>query len=364
MYKYWILVPLATLLLLELGLRLFWVNPYLLYGGFDQPFRLHEPGLVFYARVDDDLYPGVHRIRFAVDQGRAISGGAKRHGEPRRAMALGGSTTESGLVPEGRRWPDLLHTPAYNFGVAGNSSLDSYHNLKYLLEAGAVDVEDVLIMHAVNDLRSFLAGRMTDIDAWSPEPLANVLGTADQADQPILFGIRVKDSALLSFIRYQSNNLQGRSYYPSYLRQRKAQDGLPELGDEAFGGLMQKVQRELLPRRREIYARIAELARGGKVRLLLLTQPHAYDERFRPHRADLRLFPVYQNHKLNVSQAAGVLDTLNRQTRQLARDLGSRLIDVDACFSGGDLGGWFYDSVHYTPAGSAKLAECVDGGLQ
>jgi hypothetical protein len=227
-----------------------------------------------------------------------------------------------------------------------------------------VDVEDVLIMHAVNDLRSFLAGRMTDIDAWSPEPLANVLSTADQAEQPILFGVRVKDSALLSFIRYQSNNLRGRNYYPSYLRQRRAQDGLPELSDAAFAALMQSVQSDLLPRRREIYVRIAELARGAGARLLLLTQPHAYDERFRPRGADLRLFPVYQDHKLTLTQVASLLDTLNRQTRRLADELEVPLIDVEACFRAGDLASWFYDSVHYTPAGSEKLAGCVDSELR
>ena len=364
MYRYWILVPLGTVLLLELGLRLLWTNPYLLYGGFDQPFRLHEPGLLFYARVDDDLYPGVHRIRFAVDRRRAISAGEEGDRVARRAIALGGSTTESGLVPEGRRWPDLLRSPAYNFGVAGNSSLDSYHNLKYLLETRAVEVDDVLIMHAVNDLRSFLAGRMTEIDEWSPEPLANVLGTADQAEQPILFGLRVKDSALLSFIRYQSNNLRGRSYFPSYLRQRAAQDGLPGLSEESFAALMHAVQSELLPRRRQVYARIAELARGAGARLLLLTQPHAYHERFWPRGVDLRLFPVYQGQKLTLAQAASLLEALNRQTRQLAGDLGAQLIDLDACFDGGDLATWLYDSVHYTPAGSEKLAECVDQGLR
>jgi len=96
--------------------------------------------------------------------------------------------------------------------------------------------------------------------------------------------------------------------------------------------------------------------------VLLLTQPHAYDKRFRPRGGDLRLFPVYQHHKLTLTQAASVLDTLNRQIRQLAEELQVPLIDGAACFDGAHLEAWLYDSVHYTPAGSEKLAGCVDHG--
>jgi hypothetical protein len=74
-------------MLIELGLRLFWANPYLLYAQPNPGFRLHESGLLAYARVDGDLYPGEHRIRFRITPNRA----------------LGGNTTECGLLPEGRR---------------------------------------------------------------------------------------------------------------------------------------------------------------------------------------------------------------------------------------------------------------------
>lgn len=361
LYKYWILLPLTLLLLLELALRLFWVNPYGLYAELHPGFRLHEPGLVAYAKIEGDLYPGDHRIRFAVGADRSVTGTADR--APSGVVALGGSTTECGLLPESGRWPDLLGRPAYNYGVSGNFSLDSFHNLEYLLGVGQPVFDRVLLMHGVNDLGRFLSGGLREFTDWAPRPISNVLADADAADQPLLFGLQVRESALLSFIRYQSNNLKGRNFFPSLQLQWKAQQGLPELEQEGFFALRQRLEREMLPARRQVYEQIAGLARENRVRLLLLTQPHAYGPEYRPAGTELRLFPVYRGHRLSPEQATAAMGLLNDQTRELAADLGVPLIDVAECFSAGDNSSWFYDSVHYTPAGAARFAACVDAGM-
>jgi lysophospholipase L1-like esterase len=358
-YKYWLLLPLGLLLLIELGLRLFWTNPYLLYAQPNPGFRLHEPGLLAYARVDGDLYPGEHRIRFRITPNRALAGTAQQ--APSRGLALGGSTTECGLLPENRRWPDLLARPAHNFGVSGNFSLDSYHNLEFLLETGRPAFDTVLLMHGVNDLGRFLARGLDEFEHWSPRPITNVLVQADAVDQRVLPFLRVRDSALLSFIRYQSNNLKGRSFYRSLQLQRAAQEPLPALGSEAFEALRQRLRSELLPARRQVYRDLARLSKEANLRLLVLTQPHAYAADYRsPGPDDLRLFPVYRGNRLSAAQASTVMDRINGQTRTLAEELGLELVDVDRCFAEGKAGRWFYDSVHYTPAGAERFAACVD----
>ncbi len=358
MYKYWLLLPLGLLLLIELGLRLFWANPYLLYAEPNPAFRLHEPGLLAYARVDGDLYPGAHRIRFRTAPSRALAGTAQQ--ALSGVLALGGSTTECGLLAEGKRWPDLLARPAHNFGVSGNFSLDSYHNLRFLVETGRPAFDTVLLMHGVNDLGRFLARGLEDFERWAPRPITNVLVEADAVNQRLLSLLRVRDSALLSFIRYQSNNLKGRSFYRSLQLQRAAQEPLPELGAEAFEALRQRLDSELLPARRQVYRDLALLSRAANLRLLVLTQPHAYAPGYRPAGPDLRLFPVYRGQRLSPAQASTVMDQINGQTRTLAAELGLELVDVDRCFAEGDSGPWFYDSVHYTPAGAERFAACVD----
>ena len=358
MYKYWLLLPVGLLLLIELGLRLFWANPYLLYAEPNPEIRLHEPGLLAYARVDGDLYPGEHRIRFRIAPSRALAGTAQ--GAPSGVLALGGSTTECGLLPEGRRWPDLLARPAHNYGVSGNFSLDSYHNLQYLLGAGEPAFDTVLLMHGVNDLGRYLSRGLEEFEHWAPRPITNVLVDADAVNQRLLSLVRVRDSALLSFIRYQSNNLRGRNFYPSLKLQRAAQEPLPELESEAFETLQRRLETELLPARRRIYQAFAQLSSDAKLRLKLVTQPHAYAPDYRPPGPDLRLFPVFQRRRLNPVQASAVMEQINGQTRSLAGELDLELVDVARCFSEGDLGPWFYDSVHYTPAGAERFAACVD----
>ncbi len=360
MYKYWLLLPLLCILLIELGLRWLWLNPYSLYAEPHSESRLHEPGLVAYVNVDNDTYPGTHSIRFAINSTKAVSSGPAAN--PGEIIALGGSTTECGLIPEGQRWPDLLDPPAHNFGVSGNTSLDSYQNLKYLLAKGAPKFKTILLMHGVNDLDRFLSRGLEDFNRWEPRPIANVLAMLDSADQQIFSFLRVKDSALLSFIRYYSNNLKGRPFYTPLAKQAAAQAGQAPLSDSGFAGLTQRLRKELLPAREKIYRQLAELCDRAGLDLVLLTQPHAFAADYRPPGPDLRVFPSYHGKLLNTAQTSFVMDLINNQTRSLAAQLDLRLLDADACFTAGNTDLWFFDSVHYTPEGAKQFATCINQG--
>ena len=130
-------------------------------------------------------------------------------------------TTESSLVPEGQRWPDLLNPPAANYGVSGNYLVDSYYNLIYLHNNLDSPPTAVTIMHAVNDLEFFVnrGSQGFDIQNWS-HPLENPLAIFDNTDRQFIPGVRVSDSSVMSLITYLRNNTGARRIIEPYVAQR------------------------------------------------------------------------------------------------------------------------------------------------
>lgn len=353
-----IVAPMLLVLSAEVALRVFWTNPYLLHNDHPHYTRLYPAKFSGHARADG-LYAGGGRVRFAVDESHAIGNGRP---ESKQCLALGGSTTESGLIPEAERWPNLLHPAAANYGVSENTTIDSIHNLRYLLAQRDTYAPCVLIMHATNDLRAFLlhGPEKFTLEAWRLPPI-NLL--AEEGEFLLPGGLRVRDSALTSFLFYHQREWQGRSFYPIYLAQRRAQDILPPLDEAGFVRTLNQLRGGFLPRRDTALRNLHELVTSHAGRLYLLTQPHAFRENYRPYNDDLRLYPVVDGKRTNLAQAARLMSVLNEQTRRLARELNLPLIDIDACLANRDPGPLFYDSVHYSVDGSRAVAECIQGEL-
>jgi hypothetical protein len=348
----------------EFLLRLFWNNPYVQKNTGSEYTRFHQKGLTAFGRIER-LYRDGGKIRFAIDENMAISDGSVEE-QFKSAIALGGSTTECGLVPEGLRWPDLLTLPTLNYGVAGNTSIDGYYNLRYLVEKKFMNITDIFLMYVTNDLRAFLRkGSDTfTLERWS-EPPVTPLSLFDNSKQEVLFGFRVQDSSLLSFINFHFRNIgELRNFYKTYLSFRKTQDTLGQLTQDEFASFLRNLRLNFLPKRISVYTEIDSFAKRHGVNLIFLTQPNSYREDFRAFHHDLRLFPVYNNKKMTLEQAARVMEILNDQNRELARALNRQLIDTEACFSSLDPGPLFYDSIHYTVRGSRQFAECVNNFLK
>jgi len=363
LYGSWVIIPLLALASAELLLGAFWTNPYLLSNNHGVYTRFHPPKLLLYAAIRNRLYPGEHRVRIFIDSDMALSDGSTHSRSD--TISIGGSTTESALVPEGHRWPDLLDPPARNFGVSGNTSIDGYYDLKYLVETEAAKVKRVFIMFAINDLRAFLnkGPEKFVIEGWN-EPIENAAATIDHVNERVLFGIRIRDSALLSYLRYEMNNFVGRDFFGSYYDQRQAQAGLSRITDSEFDQLMKTFKTDFLPQRQRIYEAISELANRNNLRLLFLSQPHAYTSDYEPFHVDLRLLPRLDDKKMSIRQAAALIDVINGQTRDLADTLGHDFIDVATCISQSGIKRLFYDSVHYTLRGSHEFAGCVNRHLR
>jgi hypothetical protein len=353
----------STVLLLAAAeglLRLSWSNPYRLEAPGESYVRLHRPGLRATVSASR-LYASGGEVVVATDAERAIRAGVGAVCPS--AVALGGSTTESALVPEGLRWPDLVPGGARNYGVSGNTSVESYWNLLHLT-GGAVPqgIERVYLTHAVNDLRAFLGnvGEFS-VESWRQPPVD--LFSVDDPGQRLPLGLTIRDSWLLSLIRFTERELRGRTIFDSYLANRAAQAGLPVLGEAGFRRFDRQLREELLPQRAVVLERLAAAAAECGLEVAACSQPHAFRADFDSFEADLRLYPVVNGRRMTIEQAAAVMAAINRQSMEIAARFGWLAVDTAACIAGEDPDPLFYDSVHLTPVGSRVFADCLATAL-
>jgi len=352
-----VLAPLLTFALLEGLLRLTWINPYTAPPPVDRyQSRLGDPWWRASAYTGG-LYEGGGRIQGVRTQFRSLSSGGPDETTP--VLALGGSTTEAVLVPEGQRWPDLLHPPAMNYGVAENSVIDSYRNLSLLLNEMDLRPQRILLMHAVNDLTEILrAPDHFGMDLLPHRPIHNPLEA--EAERRIL-GIPVRDSWLLSFISFQFYERVGRDLTraaPPVVLPPNA-TFLTPLQIQALADYVDT----LLPARRKTIEAIHQLALEHGAELVLLTQPHAMREDYEPYLVERRMMRTFRSQWMAYEDDARLFGLINDHTRQVAADLGLTLVDVAQCFEGLDPTPLFYDGVHYTPQGSTAVAECINNAL-
>jgi hypothetical protein len=127
----------------------------------------------------------------------------------------------------------------------------------------------------------------------------------------VLWDVRIRDSALLSFLHYSNANLRGRTFYAHHLLQRQQQDKMETIRNAEFATLLQTFREQFLPTRKAVYSAWQKLAVQNGLQLVFLTQPHAYLEDFKPYQDDLRLFPVVGGKKLNLIQVALLMDEIN-----------------------------------------------------
>ena len=344
--------------LLEVAARVLWVDQYGLGSGRAtvtvlqqrKQTRMHPPRLDMTMRADG-IYEGAGAVRFRTDARSAlVAGGSPAPGSGGQPVwiALGGSTTECALVPEGQRWPDRLPEPVANFGVSGNTSMHSLRNLVALLPLGP---RRVYVMHAYNDVLALTRqGEQLDLSAYEGGDLDLY---ASERPRGWLGGSR-----LLGFLTHLRGELLGRYYLDHYRGFVASQSAKAWLDDRAFEQLLAIAQDALLRQRGEILAEMARLSVAARFELVVVTQPHAYSAA-RLDGPDLRTSFVWRGCKLRFLHCARLLDAVNEHTREVCRRLGVMVVDAAGAFAGRDQGPLFYDQVHYTPAGCRALAELL-----
>ena len=146
---------LVFLFLFELLLRFFWNNSYV---PFDDKVYFHKPFVSYEFINISQLYDYEKKIILRTGKyGNIIN--KKKIGIQKNqtyALALGGSSVESALVPEGLRWPDLLSIPTFNFGKSRLNSSHTVENLKYIFKNYDLKPKYIFIMDGVNNLSNYI----------------------------------------------------------------------------------------------------------------------------------------------------------------------------------------------------------------
>lgn len=289
------------------------------------------------------LYAGADIIRFRTDGDGAIIG-LQRPGLP-VAHFYGGSTTETGAVNEGSRWPELIETvSARNFGLAHNNMINNYSNFRFHLDTMPAPSE-AFFMEAANDL------------VFSEEEYLN---TRPPKKPHRWFRVYLYD-----FLRVAYQNIQGGRLRPvDYFRKNpvlERQKNQPKLSDEEFQEYVNKILIPSLERREHLIDEIITLGRRYSVKVTFLTQPNSYRQDFFPFEGvDLRTYPQLGNKLFSLSQCARILKMANESTRLVALRNGAAVIDVASAFEAQVPDALFYDNFHYTEIGSRFFAKVVN----
>lgn len=345
------------LVLLELTARALWTDQYDLPSGRTpvavatqaKATRMHPPGFRMTMRADG-IYRDGGAVRFRTDaRSRLLGDAAGASPEPApRWLALGGSTTECALVPEGRRWPDRLPQRTANFGVSGNTCGNSLRNLVALLPLAP---QRVLLMHAYNDVLAFVRqGEALDLVNHDGGPIDLY---ATERPQGWFAGSR-----LLRYLIHRRAEWSGRFYLAHYERFVQTQASMPWLADDRFEQVAVLLEKVLLPQRTAVLTEIANRCAAAGVDLVLLTQPHSYAAAGLAG-PDLRTSLCWQGQKLRFAHCARLLDACNDHTRTLGQRLGVTVVDVAGAFAARDQAPLFYDQVHYTPEGCQVVVDAL-----
>jgi lysophospholipase L1-like esterase len=290
-----------------------------------------------------------------------------------RILAVGGSTTESLDIDEPKSWPWLLErslatTPTgqavrvANVGVSGMTARDHVVQVKRLTDEYP-PIHEILVLVGVNDMSDFLA----NADEYGPPPPVTE-PRAERKQERKAFQVpggfrrlavwqllsRTKQLLLRKFSKSGAFRDDDAENYARWRRNRRGVtilDSLPDLTPA------------LVDYRRNLNL-IVDHARAHSARLLLMTQPSLWRPDLTPAEANLLWLggvgdfldhPVGKYYSANAMSRA--LDQFNAVTLAVCRERGVTCLDLASKIP--KTGEMFFDDVHYTEAGSARVAQEV-----
>lgn len=339
-------------LLCEFSVRLLWPNPYV---PFKKSVYFHAPDQSLQFHNISGIYLNApHIVYFKTDSHGAIikkelNTGSLLSGEKIYDLALGGSTTECALVQEGQRWPDLLDTSTLNFGRSSLHSLHTIANMHYLLDDLKLKPRYVYVMDGINNLSHFLGSGQKGFKKINSGIL----------DNPYKFLLRNVYS--LAFVW---RLIKTHDYLKFYQLEVAKNNLLPLIEQGALENYWNKNKTVLKNTLKELLKKMQTIANSANTELVILTQPHAYFSQFKPFQHDLRVFPVISSKRLSLEQSHWIMQEFNSLTLAASRELGLKNIDVAGCMEKHDPTDLFYDSVHFTDAGSKQLAKCLNESMR
>lgn len=335
----------------ETYLRYTWVNPY---KPNPENVYLHPPSLDSNFEGVDQIYDlSESNVHFATSAERFIDQNPpiklKNIRERAYALAVGGSTTECSLVPENKRWPDLIAMPTLNYGRSRLDSPHSLANLEFLLQSMKLRPKYVFVMDGINNLSRYLS-----------------LGEEYFTNPYNGFFIETKDAIARNFYlgAFLWTLSKSKSYIGFYQQQVEKSNQLPLATDEHVRQYWENNRDKFYKVQYEIFDDIKKLCDQNNSQLILLTQPHSYQENYKPFKGnDLRTTPHINGERLSLKQAKEIMDLTNEITKEIGKNLSVPIINTAACLEEHDSSDLLYDSVHFTRKGSEYFAECVNRAI-
>jgi lysophospholipase L1-like esterase len=269
-------------------------------------------------------------------------------------IAVGGSTTESFYISDGKTWPDLLakglksRFPGLWLNNAGLDGHSTWGHLALIREY-IIDLHPdvVLLLVGVNDL---FADGPNQYDRAAAGGLLNLLADYSETVSTAVNLYRARQTAKMTAL--------GTIPKPNDLRQ------FPQLTiDQAqIQALLAQAQPGLAAYRRRL-TDILELLQKAGTAPVLITQPSLLGPVVDPY-GDVDLGNIEVNlwgRRLNGLAVWSLLEAYNDVTRSVARERDAGLVDLAAAMPKSRR--YYYDFFHFNNEGSAEVADIVGRAL-
>ena len=338
---------LVFLFLFELLLRFFWDNPYV---PFDDKVYFHKPFVSYEFTNISQLYDYKKKIKFRTGKYGNIINKKKINIQKNQtyALALGGSSVESALVPEGLRWPDLLSIQTFNFGKSRLNSSHTVENLKYIFKNYDLEPKYIFIMDGVNNLSNYITYGENGLS--SPEYSTN---------KNIIKFIRKNyyTSALIIDL-IKKNNI-----FIFYKTDTERRNKL-EIHTNAFLSEFIKLNKKMMfDSLQSKFIEMKNISQSNNFKIIILSQPTSYYKNFKAYEYDLRIKPIIDGKTLTFDQAYTLFRFYNELTKEVAQSVDLNFIDISKCFDKENTSDLFYDAFHFTVEGSKYFAKCLNKSL-
>ncbi len=268
-------------------------------------------------------------------------------------IAVGGSTAEEYYISDNKTWPYLLEQNLknnFNNVWVNNAGLDGHSTFGHqiLLEDYLVNIKPKMIVYLVG---------INDIERSDLNPgFDNKLLQNSYANWKDWLSKKSEVANLVfNFIRAWNARQHGLSDTGFDI----TKTGTLALSAEAMqDGLLK--QNAYLPGYKARLEKLIQTTRANGIEPVLITQPLLWGEGKDPVTGvDLETAKI--NDSRNGKSYWNILELYNNQTRQVAAETHTFLIDLAHELPKSSA--YFYDGVHYTNAGAAKIADILSADL-
>jgi lysophospholipase L1-like esterase len=268
-------------------------------------------------------------------------------------ITIGGSTTECFYLSDGRTWPDLLGrdlSREFNRVWINNAGLDGATTYRHLIlmEDYVVKLRPKVVL--------FLVG-INDVGAGNLEAAEKNRGNSlRQMWRALLYRSEVY---ALGQNLYRYFIAQSRGLHHTEVDLRKV-GTLTNLPAGVAAKMLGDYEKNSLPFFAERLAKLVRVCRDHGIEPVFITQPTLYGPGVDPV-TGVMLSAVKLGADLNGGLMFQAVELYNGVTRQVAQQHGVLLIDLARELPRNSA--YYYDYLHYTESGAAKVAEIVDAQL-